>query len=106
MKSILLVLLTVQLAHCAVSDAYLIHRVTFSGSFDRSSDTELRRAAASIEEGKVYSAKALDRAISEINKLGMFRTVKRSDCRVTRSDTPGYVDIEIKLNIKEAGKSK
>jgi surface antigen-like variable number repeat protein len=83
---------------------YYVHRGTFIGSLSGVTDKNLREASTSIEEGKTYSPKGLDRAIMRINKLGTFRKITRADCRVTRSN-PGTVDIEIRLNIKTAAGS-
>ena len=74
---------------------------------DGVTDKDLRDASSSIEEGKVYNPKGLDLAIAKINKLGIFRKVTRSDCKVMRSSVyPGTVDVEIRLKLKAPAGSR
>ena len=83
-----------------------IHRVTLTGSPGQAIDRQLRKACASIEEGKVYNRKALDKAIAAINKLGLFRKVTRDDCSVTPSNIAGMVDITIRVKLKDRSGGK
>jgi hypothetical protein len=94
-------MLTVPQISSNIDHIETVRRVDIIGSLDRITDKDLRDASSSIEEGKVYTPEGLDIAISKINKLGMFREVTRSDCKVTRSSVhPGTVDVEIRLKLK------
>jgi hypothetical protein len=98
-------ILTVPQLPSHVDHIECVRRVTFIGAHDGVTDKDLREASSSIEEGKAYSPKGLDKAIARINKLGVFRRVTRGDCRVTRSSAyPGTVDIEITLKLKGSGR--
>ncbi len=84
-----------------------VHRVTLVGSTGGVTDEALRKACNSIEEGKVYTAAALDKAIKAINKLGVFRKVTRADCKVTYSNMPpDTVDIAVRLRPKAPPEGK
>jgi hypothetical protein len=84
-----------------------VRRVTFIGSPSSTADKDLRNASSSIEEGKIYTPKALMVAIGRINKLSLFHTVTQGDCRVTRSSIyPDRVDIEIRLKLKARTSSR
>jgi hypothetical protein len=109
MGSVLLVFLmmTVPQIPSRVDHIETVRRVDFIGSMDGVTDKDLRDASSSIEEGKVYNPKGLDLAIAEINQLGIFRKVTRSDCKVTRSRVyPGIVDVEIRLKLKAPAGSR
>jgi hypothetical protein len=73
---------------------------------DGVTDKALRKACSSIEEGKVYIAAALDKAITALNKLGVLNKITRADCTVTRSYVDrNAVDITIRLKAPPEGKS-
>ncbi len=103
----LLMLMVLQIPVRTDRAQYYVHRVTLAGSTEGATDKALRKACAPIEEGKIYTAANLDRAISAINKLGVFRKLTRADCTVTRpTRNPGTVDILIRLRPKApAGKA-
>jgi hypothetical protein len=94
-------LLTVPQISPHVDNIETVRRVEFIGLLDRITDKDLRDASSSMEEGKVFTPEGLDKTITKINELGMFRKVTRSDCKVTRSSLhPGTVDVEIRLKLK------
>ena len=104
---------TIALTFSFVEDLrYFVGRITFVGSFSPSADKSLRNALSPfVEEGRLYRSGDLDSAIEAINRLGIFKSITRADCKVDLKQDPsgpkvGRADITFRVKSKNDPEQK
>jgi outer membrane protein insertion porin family len=80
------------------SKQFFVHRINFVGN-TKTRDKVLRREFV-LEEGKMFSSRALDVSVLRLNQLGYFDKIEEKDYEVKPDEKTGLVDVNVKVKEK------
>lgn len=80
------------------SKQFFVHRINFVGN-TKTRDKVLRREFV-LEEGKMFSSRALEVSVLRLNQLGYFDKIEEKDYEVKPDEKTGLVDVNVKVKEK------